>query len=63
LRAQAERLRHLLKGLEPVEVEKLNVESKPVFRLLLGPFDEVQAKAAIKQVASLGIDRSVHILD
>ena len=63
LRAQAERLRHLLKGLEPVEVEKLNIGSKPVFRLLLGPFNEVEAKSAIKQVASLGIDRSVHILD
>ena len=63
LRAQAERLRHLLKGLEPVEVEKLNSGSKALLRVLLGPFDEVQAKAAIKQVASLGIDGSVHILD
>lgn len=62
-RAQDERLRHELKGPGPIEVEQLNLGPKPLFRVQLGPFDDVQAQATAAQVALLGITSSVHILD
>ena len=63
LRAQAERMRHELKGLGPIEVEQLNFGPKPLFRVQLGPFDDVQAAATAAQISELGIASSVHMLD
>lgn len=62
-RAQAERRRHELKGLGPVAVERLNSGSKPIFRVQLGPFDDVEAAAVTAHIADLGIADGVHILE
>ncbi|MEE9547009.1 MAG: SPOR domain-containing protein, partial [Hyphomicrobium sp.] len=62
-RAQAERRRHELNGLGPVAVKRLNSGPKPIFRVQLGPFDEVEAAAVIAQIADLGIADRVHILE
>jgi hypothetical protein len=61
-RAQAERMSHELKGLGPIEVKQAIVGSKPLFRVQLGPFDEVGAETTAKRMEELGITGGVHML-
>lgn len=62
-RAQAERRCHELKGLAPMAVKRLNSGQKPIFRVQLGPFGDVEAAAITKKIADLGIANGVHILE
>jgi rare lipoprotein A len=63
-RSNAERLRHDLSSLGPIEVAPIQVgDGDRVFRVRVGPFSDDAAKRAQTQIATYGVTDSAIVTD